>query len=605
MLDVDRVRAALTSYEVGGELGRGAWGVVLEGRHLQLDREVAIKQLPRAFAADPHVRSRFVAEARLLASLDHPHIVPIYDFVEADGLCLLVMERLSGGTVWSRFLTSGISAQAACALVLAAASGLQAAHEKGILHRDIKPENLLLSSTGQLKVADFGIAKVVGGNETLTTRAGEVLGTPQYMAPEQAQAGELGPQVDVYSTGVMLYELLSGRLPFADEGDAFAVLYRHIHETPEPLSRAAPELPQDISSVVMQALATEPSDRFPTAETFGVALAEAATSAWGPGWPTALGNLGVMGSPQIVAATERYTTDSAHAHGAAPATVVKLANPPVRATTAVRAASPPVPDEARAVLLSVREIIDHPPFPRRHVALAAGFIAGCIALGFLGLPRSFDGNLPKGALTVDGIDPARGQPVVMDLDQPISVAGRLSDRASPDVLVLQLSTAGVSLGSTRAEVAQQADGSFTSVVDMAQLRYVAGGRVTGNLSLEMGGSSVGEVAFPVEAARPGFLTLPGAVCIGLILFVAAYAESILRTLRKGRRQRIGRIALGTLGALMGSALAVAASLLIGQEPNFISAVAGAGLGVAAGIASAGAAFEIGRFRRLARSSRFR
>src|SRR5438874_6401149 len=119
-LDQELIEAALPLYEVHGELGRGAWGVVLAARHRQLGREVAIKQLPRAFGADPAVRARFVAEARLLASLDHPHIVPVYDYVEADGLCLLVMEKLPGGTVWSRFTSAGVTPEAACALVLAA-----------------------------------------------------------------------------------------------------------------------------------------------------------------------------------------------------------------------------------------------------------------------------------------------------------------------------------------------------------------------------------------------------------------------------------------------------------------------------------------------------
>src|SRR5437868_13472097 len=123
-LDQELIEAALPLYEVHGELGRGAWGVVLAARHRQLGRDVAIKQLPRAFGADPAVRSRFVAEARLLAALEHSHIVPIYDFVEHEGLCLLVMERLTGGTVWSRAQGSAFGPQTACAVILAACSGL-------------------------------------------------------------------------------------------------------------------------------------------------------------------------------------------------------------------------------------------------------------------------------------------------------------------------------------------------------------------------------------------------------------------------------------------------------------------------------------------------
>src|SRR5438477_6722443 len=158
-LDQEAVAAALPLYEVEGELGHGAWGVVLAGRHRQLGRDVAIKQLPRSFGADPAVRSRFIAEARLLASLDHPHVVPVYDFVERDGLCLLVMERLTGGTLWARFTDLGVTTDDACAVVVASCAALQCAHDRGVLHRDIKPENLMFSGSGTLKVTDFGIAK--------------------------------------------------------------------------------------------------------------------------------------------------------------------------------------------------------------------------------------------------------------------------------------------------------------------------------------------------------------------------------------------------------------------------------------------------------------
>ncbi len=306
-LDQDQVEAALPSYEIGAELGRGGWGVVLAGRHRQLGREVAIKQLPRAFAADPDVRARFTAEARVLASLDHPHIVPVYDYVEQDGLCLLVMEQLPGGTLWSRFSTDGFTPPAATAAVLASIAGLQAAHEHHILHRDVKPENLMFSASGALKVTDFGIAKVVGGEGTLATRAGEVVGTPAYIAPEQARGAALSPATDVYAVATMFYELLSGQLPFADDGDAMALLFKHAFETPVPLTDVAPFVPAPLAEVVMRGLATDPADRYPSAEAFGVAIAEAATAAWGPGWLAAEGTP-VMGASSIVAATDRVTS---------------------------------------------------------------------------------------------------------------------------------------------------------------------------------------------------------------------------------------------------------------------------------------------------------
>src|SRR3954454_24160590 len=205
--------AALPDYEVGEELGRGGFGVVLAGRHRHLKRDVAIKELPAALASDPKVRARFATEARTLASLSHPHIVPIYDYVERDGLCLIVMEELPGGTVWDRFTTTGLTPPTACAVVLACCAALQHAHDKGVLHLDVKPDNLMFARDEAVKVTDFGISRVLSGDHTLGTLDGQVLGTPAYMSPEQARGSDLTSASDVYSAGIMLYELLSGHLP--------------------------------------------------------------------------------------------------------------------------------------------------------------------------------------------------------------------------------------------------------------------------------------------------------------------------------------------------------------------------------------------------------
>ena len=284
--DRELLSGALPAYDIGEELGQGGMGVVVSGQHRQLGRRVAIKQLPEAFAADPAVRRRFTAEAQVLASLDHPHVVPVYDFVEREGICLLVMELLPGGTLRSRVAAGGCTAPYAVAVSLACLSGLSAAHRRGILHRDVKPENMLFAASGVLKVTDFGIAKVIGGPGTVLTRVGDVVGTPAYIAPEQVRGGKLSPATDVYALATMLYELLAGVFPFSTEteGDELALLFKHAYEKPVPLRDVAPGIPDPVAAVVMRGLATEPADRFETAEAFGVALAEAATQAWGPGW---------------------------------------------------------------------------------------------------------------------------------------------------------------------------------------------------------------------------------------------------------------------------------------------------------------------------------
>ena len=296
--DRERMVAALPGYEIGVELGRGGWAVVVSARHRDLGREVAIKQLPPAFASDPVARKRFLREAQLLASFDHQHIVRIHDYVASEGLCLVVMEKLAGGSLWERFI-SGMTMPEACAVTLAAASGLQGAHACGVLHRDVKPHNLLFSETGTLKLTDFGLAKTAVANAGVTalTRAGEVVGTPAYMAPEQVIGEEVGPATDVYSTGVVLFELLAGRLPFAQARNALELAMRRVESPPAELRDIAPEVPVPIADVVMRTLAARQQDRIPSAEQLSAELMDAATRAWGPSWLASTG-IAVFGLAQ-------------------------------------------------------------------------------------------------------------------------------------------------------------------------------------------------------------------------------------------------------------------------------------------------------------------
>lgn len=278
------ITAALPDYVVERELGQGGMGVVFLGRHARLGRMVAIKELPPAFAADADVRERFSTEARTLATLSHPHIVPIYDYVERDGLCLIVMEQLPGGTVWDRFTTTGLTPPTACAVALACCAALQHAHTKGVLHLDVKPDNLMFASDAAIKVTDFGISRVLSGDHTLGTLDGQVLGTPAYMSPEQARGSELTPASDVYSAGIMLYELLSGHLPWTGAETATDLLLKRLREDPRPLYEIAPQIPRALADVVMHAIEREPEARYGTAEEFGLAIATACADSWGPDW---------------------------------------------------------------------------------------------------------------------------------------------------------------------------------------------------------------------------------------------------------------------------------------------------------------------------------
>lgn len=303
-LDQELLEGALPRYEIGEEIGRGGWGIVLRGRHRDLGRDVAIKQLPRAFGADPLVRERFVAEARLVASLDHPHIVPVFDFVEHEGLCVIVMELASGGTLWDRFSDEGLETDQAVGTVLAAAVGLHHAHQAGVLHRDVKPENILFSGAGTAKIADFGIAKSLGSEAAARTATGSVIGTPAYMAPEQVTGDELSPATDVYSLAVVLYELLSGELPYRAVTEPVAQLFQHVNDAPRPMVEVRAGVHEALEAVTMRALSKSPADRSASAEEFAVELAEAATAALGPGW-LARSGIPVMSATSVVAATER------------------------------------------------------------------------------------------------------------------------------------------------------------------------------------------------------------------------------------------------------------------------------------------------------------
>ena len=341
-LDRELLASALPAYAIGDELGQGGMGVVVSGQHRQLGRRVAIKQLPAAFAGDPSARRRFMAEAQVLASLDHPHVVPVYDFVERDGLCLLVMELLPGGTLRSRVTSAGgITTSHAVAATLACLSGLSAAHRRGVLHRDIKPENMLFAASGVLKVTDFGIAKVAGSPGTVLTRQGEVIGTPAYIAPEQARGLQLSPATDVYGVATMLYELLAGVLPFPGGGDGMAVLFQHAYEKPVPLLEAAPGVPEPVAAVVMHGLATEPADRYATAESFGVALAEGGAHSWGPGWLLAE-PVPIMDAGAIISAGGQPAAPAGAAAAPAGAPTAAPAGAPTAAPTAASTAAPTV-----------------------------------------------------------------------------------------------------------------------------------------------------------------------------------------------------------------------------------------------------------------------
>ena len=268
----------LGPYRVLERIGRGGMATVYRAYHPGLDRHVAIKVLPEFFAEDENYRERFQQEARSVARLKHPAILDVFDFGQENGITYLVLELIEGGTLADR-VGSPIDLEEAVRVLGQVAEGLDHAHSHGVLHRDIKPSNILIRKDGSPVIGDFGLAKMVGSIRKLTG-SGTVMGTPEYMSPEQAADDPVGPASDRYSLAVVAYEMLTGRVPF-DADSPSAVLLSHLNKPMPPTHELKGELSAHVEDVLRKALAKPPDDRYATAAEFVAALRPAA-------WPSPL-----------------------------------------------------------------------------------------------------------------------------------------------------------------------------------------------------------------------------------------------------------------------------------------------------------------------------
>jgi putative two-component system response regulator len=268
--------AMLGPYRIVERIGRGGMATVYKAHHPALDRFVAIKVLPEFFAEEEVYRERFQQEARSVARLRHPNILNVFDFGQEGGITYLVLELIEGGTLTDR-LGGQMDLQEVVTILRPLASALDHAHSQGVIHRDIKPPNILMNRDGIPILADFGLAQMAAA-VTRITATGIVLGTPEYMSPEQATGGEIGPPSDLYSFGIVAYEMLTGRVPF--QGDTpVAVLLSHLNKPVPPTLELAGKLSGHVEEVLRRALAKAPDDRFLSASEFVAALTPAA-------WPT-------------------------------------------------------------------------------------------------------------------------------------------------------------------------------------------------------------------------------------------------------------------------------------------------------------------------------
>ena len=268
-----RPGSRLGQYEIVERIGRGGMAAVYRAYHAELDREVAIKVLPEFFAEDPEYRQRFRHEARAVARLKHPNILEVFDFGDHDGVAYIVMELAEGGTL-AASLGSPMRLDEVLRILEPLAAALDYAHSRGILHRDIKPSNIFVRQDGTPVLADFGLARMAGSHPRLTA-SGVIMGTPEYMSPEQINDEKVGPASDRYSFAVVAYEMFTGRVPFDAETPA-SVLISHLTHPIPPTPELTGELSAHVEAVLRRALAKSAEDRYQSALSFVLALKPAA-----------------------------------------------------------------------------------------------------------------------------------------------------------------------------------------------------------------------------------------------------------------------------------------------------------------------------------------
>ncbi|HEX9913177.1 MAG TPA: serine/threonine-protein kinase, partial [candidate division Zixibacteria bacterium] len=249
----------ISHYNILEKLGEGGMGVVYKAQDTKLDRIVALKFLPKHLLCDSEAKTRFEQEAKAASALNHTNISTIYEIDEVEGECFICMEYVEGNSIKELLKEKTLSIEEILKIVIQIAEGLNAAHKKGIVHRDIKSDNIMLTHEGLVKIMDFGLAKLRGVSKL--TRTGSTVGTLAYMSPEQVQGIELDQRSDIFSFGVVLYEMITGQLPFKGEHEA-AVVYSIINETPEPLARYKVNVPEELQRIVDKALVKSRAERY-------------------------------------------------------------------------------------------------------------------------------------------------------------------------------------------------------------------------------------------------------------------------------------------------------------------------------------------------------
>lgn len=260
-------------YQVVAPLGEGGMAAVYKAYQPAMERYVAMKVLPRHFADDTQFVARFHREAKLLAQLQHPHILPVFDYGQAEGYTYIVMPFVQTGTLTDALQGPPLPLPRIRQVISQVGEALDYAHKRGFVHRDVKPSNILMDESGNSLLSDFGLARMVEATANLTT-SGTIIGTPAYMSPEQGSGQKVDGRSDIYSLGVILYQMATGRVPYQAETPV-AVIFQHMNDPLPPPRRINPDLPEALESVILKALAKRPEDRYQSAKMMAVAIRQA------------------------------------------------------------------------------------------------------------------------------------------------------------------------------------------------------------------------------------------------------------------------------------------------------------------------------------------
>ncbi|MCP5099068.1 MAG: protein kinase [Chloroflexi bacterium] len=351
------IGTAVGPYKIESKLGQGGMATVYKAYHAKLDRHVAIKVLHAAFKDNEPFLKRFAREAKVVARLEHAHIVPIYDFADHDGYPYLVMRLIDGETLKDRLSSGQISRPEIMRIATAIAQALDYAHTQGVLHRDIKPSNILLTERGGVYITDFGLARITQAGES-TLSQDMIMGTPQYISPEQAKGSiDIDGRTDIYSFGIVLFEMVSGRVPFQSE-TSYSIIHSQIFDSPPLPSSFNEKVSPHMESVLLKVLSKEPDGRYDTANELVHSFAQAAAE-----MPTDMAPIGVNVLPD-------YT----------PPGMTRMSAPDVPPAEA----TPSLPDLSEAPSSEITAV-SPPPKKERNTAvlIGLGILAGMFICGGL------------------------------------------------------------------------------------------------------------------------------------------------------------------------------------------------------------------------------